>query len=160
MTLRLAPISSDQFPAWVERSIAEYAADLVTTGVAPGEARRRAAESMAEEFPGGAPSAENAVFDLVAGDGAIVGYLWVGEDHSDDPTSWWVWDVVVDAGQRGQGHGRAAMRLAEAYARSEGATMLGLSVFRFNVAARGLYEALGYEITGSDAVSIKMSKRL
>ena len=160
MTLRLAPISGDRFPAWVARSIAEYAADLVTTGVAAEDAHRKAAESMAEEFPDASPSDENAVFDLVADDGAIVGYLWVGEDHSDDPSAWWVWDVVVDADRRGQGHGRAAMQLAEDYARSHGALTLGLSVFTFNNAARALYESLGYETTGSDAASIKMSKRL
>ena len=115
---------------------------------------------MAEEFPDASPSDENAVFDLVAGDGAIVGYVWVGEDHSDVPSAWWVWDVVVDADRRGQGHGRAAMQLAEDYARSHGDLTLGLSVFTFNTAARALYESLGYETTGSDAASIKMSKRL
>lgn len=55
----------------------------------------------------------------------------------------------------GQGFGRRGMQLAEDYARSHGATTLGLSVFGFNHAARGLYESLGYEVT-----SVKMRKAL
>lgn len=160
MTLRLVPIDLDRFPAWVARSITEYEADLVKTGLAPSDAHLRAAASMVAEFPEGAPSAENAVFDLVAEDNATVGYLWVGRDRSDDATAWWVWDIVVDESQRGLGHGRAAMQLAETYARSLGAKTLGLSVFSFNNAARGLYESLGYDATSVEPSSIKISKRL
>jgi len=69
--------------------------------------------------------------------------------------SWWVWDVVIDPEHRGQGYGRAAMQLAETYAHARGARTLGLSVFGFNSAARGLYESLGYETT-----SVKMRKHL
>ncbi|MDN6795178.1 MAG: hypothetical protein L0L69_09055 [Propionibacterium sp.] len=47
------------------------------------------------------------------------------------------------------------MQLAEDYTRSQGATTLGLSVFGFNHAARGLNESLGYEVT-----SVKMRKAL
>ena len=47
------------------------------------------------------------------------------------------------------------MQLAEDHARAAGARTLGLSVFGFNAAARGLYEAAGYETT-----SVKMRKRL
>lgn len=64
-------------------------------------------------------------------------------------------DIVVDAEHRGNGFGRQAMILAEGYARSQGAETLGLNVFGFNTAARGLYESLGYETT-----SIKMRKTL
>lgn len=84
-----------------------------------------------------------------------VGYLWIGCDSSGDPTSWWVWDIVIEAGHRGHGLGRQAMVLAEKYARSHGAQTLGLNVFGFNRAARGLYESLGYETT-----SVKMRKTL
>ncbi|WP_346426683.1 GNAT family N-acetyltransferase [Streptomyces sp. YIM 130001] len=63
--------------------------------------------------------------------------------------------MVIDADQRGQGFGRAAMVLGEEYARAQGAHTLGLSVFGFNTGARGLYESLGYETT-----SVKLHKRL
>ena len=78
-----------------------------------------------------------------------------GEDVSADPGAWWVWDIVINADQRGQGFGRAAMLLGQEYARRHGAITLGLSVFGFNTGARGLYDSLGYETT-----SVKMLKKL
>lgn len=155
VTISLRPLAPHDLPGWLDRSAAEYAADLVTLGATPEDARRRARESLDRDFPGGLPSGEHAVFDLVDGAGGRVGYLWVGPDSSEDPGAWWVWDVVVDTEHRGQGYGRQAMLLGEDYARAQGATSLGLSVFGFNTSARGLYESLGYETT-----SVKMAKSL
>jgi len=84
-----------------------------------------------------------------------VGYLWIGQDVTTDPGAWWVWDVLINADQRGQGYGRTAMLLSEEYARTQGAHSLGLSVFGFNTGARELYDSLGYETT-----SVKMLKKL
>ncbi|MGP9605807.1 GNAT family N-acetyltransferase [Glutamicibacter sp. 287] len=155
MTIRLAALDPAGFPAWMERSASEYAADLVSLGSTSEAARSQAKLTLRAAFPTGRPSAENAVFNLIDENGSVVGYIWVGPDHSKDPTSWWVWDIVVDSAARGRGHGKAAMLLAEDYARSRGARTLGLSVFGFNRSARGLYESLGYETT-----SIKMRKSL
>lgn len=159
MTLRLVPLPSERFPDWREQSIEGYAADLIETGQSAEDAHRHAAQSMVEEFPENAPTPHNAVFDVVDIDdndaGVRVGYLWVGRDNSDDERSWWVWDIVIEPEFRGTGFGRATMQLAEEYARSQGATTMGLSVFGFNHAAKGLYESLGYEVT-----TVKMRKSL
>ena len=154
MTASLRPIDVDRLPAWIDRSAAEYAADLVSTGKAPDEAASEAAAGMAESFPGGEFSPGHAVFDVMDDD-AVVGYLWIGPDTSGDEGSWWVWDVLVEPDRRGRGLGREAMRLGEEYARAQGAHSIGLHVFGFNTAAHGLYESLGYETT-----SIRMRKRL
>lgn len=155
MTIRLVPLAAERFPAWLERSTAEYTSDLVTTGIAPEQASQQADAAIRRAFRGAGPSADNAVFDLVDESEQPLGYLWVGTDSSDDAGAWWVWDIVVDAEQRGRGYGTQAMLLAEDYARENGAHSIGLSVFGFNGAARGLYESLGYETT-----SVKMRKRL
>ncbi|WP_143546108.1 MULTISPECIES: GNAT family N-acetyltransferase [unclassified Rhodococcus (in: high G+C Gram-positive bacteria)] len=42
------------------------------------------------------------MFDLVDDTGQIVGYLWIGRDNSDDASSWWVWDVVVEPDMKPQ----------------------------------------------------------
>ncbi|WP_084102511.1 N-acetyltransferase [Demequina sp. NBRC 110051] len=155
MTLSLVPIDVARFPEWQERCRAEYAADLVETGESPEAAQRHADASFVGAFPSGVPTADNAVFDVVAEGLGVVGYVWVGSDVSEDPSAWWVWDVAIDSEHRGRGWGRSAMELAEQYAREQGAQTLGLSVFGFNVAARRLYESLGYETT-----SVKMRKTL
>jgi len=155
MPIDIVPIAAERFPAWLERSLEEYTADLIATGEDPDQARRHATESLSQAFPENAPTSDNAVLDLVDESGNTVGYLWVGSDTSDDPGAWWVWDVVVEPEHRGKGLGRAAMLLAESYARDRGAQTLGLSVFGFNTAAKALYDSLGYETT-----SVKMRKRL
>ncbi|SKA79157.1 Acetyltransferase (GNAT) family protein [Agreia bicolorata] len=160
MPVHLVPMSPERFPAWLERSRGEYERDLVVTGESEEDARRHSVESMEGAFAAGAPTAHNAVFDLVDEFGRTVGYLWVGRGgsgggNSGDDASWWIWDVLVDEQHRGRGFGREAMHLAEEYARSQGAETLGLSVFAFNAAARGLYDSLGYE-----PVSVKMRKTL
>lgn len=155
MTLALRPLAPHDLPAWIERSVAEYATDLVTMGATPAEAQRRARASIEDDVAEGSLPAGHVVFDLLDGSEGTVGYLWVGPDTSDDPTAWWVWDVVVDTEHRGRGYGRQAMLLGEDYARSHGARTLGLSVFGFNTGARRLYESLGYETT-----SVKMAKTL
>ena len=96
MTLVLRPLAPHDVPAWIERSVAEYAADLVTMGATPAEAQRRARASIEDDVAEGSLPAGHVVFDLLDGAEASVGYLWVGPDTSDDPTAWWVWDVVVD----------------------------------------------------------------
>lgn len=155
MTIRLDPLDPDSFPQWVERSSREYVADLVSLGTSPGEAQRQAESSLRQAFPESRPGPDNAVFNLIDDAGVGVGYLWVGRDSSDDPTSWWVWDILIDSEYRGRGYGRDGMKLAEEYARSRGAATLGLNVFGFNHSARKLYESLGYE-----TMSIKMRKSL
>ena len=172
MTLRLAPITTERFPAWLRRCRTEYEADLVRSGESPEQAQAHAAASLESAFPDGGPTADSAVFHVVAsddassevpstnGDGttdndAEVGYLWVGRGTSGDPTAWWIWDIVINESHRGRGYGRTAMELAEEYALSRGAKTLGLSVFGFNKVAQGLYESLGYETT-----TVKMQKPL
>ena len=155
MSTHLVPLSTEHFPDWLRACTEEYASDLVATGLSPDVAKRQAAATLASAFPAAAPTPSNAVFAIAHDSTPRVGSVWVGRDHSDDPASWWVWDIVVDPAFRGRGLGRTAMQLAEEYARSQGARTLGLSVFGFNTAARGLYESLGYETT-----SIKMRKTL
>lgn len=155
MPLTLIPLPPEKFSSWLGRSTSEYITDLIATGIPEEQAKENAQSTMTRSFPEGQATLTNAVFTLedeVLGD---VGYLWVGQDTSGDPTSWSVWDIGVEAEHRGHGFGRQAMILAEDYARSHGGQTLGLNVFGFNKTARGLYESLGYETT-----SIKMRKTL
>ncbi|MEC3977715.1 GNAT family N-acetyltransferase [Amycolatopsis sp. H20-H5] len=155
MPVTLRPLDAQRFPAWLERSRAEYAKDLVALGQTSVDARQHADESIARSFPSGAPMPGHEVFDVVDDAGVSVGYLWIGPDTSSNAGAWWIWDIVIDADKRGQGFGRRAMVLGEEYARAHGAHTLGLSVFGFNKGARGLYESLGYETT-----SVKMLKKI
>ena len=53
-------------------------------------------------------------------------------------------ELYVAPGRRGQGLGRALMNAAMELARAEGATYMDLGTSEADVAARGLYESLGF----------------
>jgi ribosomal protein S18 acetylase RimI-like enzyme len=54
-------------------------------------------------------------------------------------------DLVVLPAYRGQGLGRALLQQAEAYAISQGATVLKVDVLVANKGARSLYQAMGFQ---------------
>lgn len=63
--------------------------------------------------------------------------------------------LAVAAGHRGTGIGHLLMTEAETWARRRGIEGLELSVWAFNRAARGFYEALGFEVA-----TLRMTRRL
>ncbi|QTE29572.1 GNAT family N-acetyltransferase [Pengzhenrongella sicca] len=160
MAVTLHPLDADRLAGWLLRIRDEYAADLVTAGQPRAQALQAADESNARWFPAGAPTAGHVVFDVVDDAGERAGYLWIGPDASNDRAAWWVWDISIDPGRRGQGLGRATLLRGLAYARDQGARSIGLRVFEFNAAARGLYESLGFEPTSTGSGSIRMRKDL
>lgn len=103
-------------------------------GDSRGEAEANADESLARLLPGGVPL-PGQLIGRVLSDDTPIGNLWIGP-YGDDRQRWWVWDVAIDEGRRGQGYGRRAMSLAERLARYSGASTLGLNVFTANTAAR------------------------
>jgi ribosomal protein S18 acetylase RimI-like enzyme len=74
--------------------------------------------------------------------------------------------VAVHPAFQGEGHGRAVVRALEAAARDRGTARVVLETGAEQVAAQGLYEALGYERTGrvsyagGEVVGIRYERRL
>jgi putative acetyltransferase len=89
-----------------------------------------------------------AVFVAEAEDGTVVGRLSVGRDPH--PASTHVADVglMVAAGARRQGVGKALLQAAVDWARPAGVRKLELHVFPWNEAAIKLYEGFGFEREG------------
>jgi len=85
--------------------------------------------------------------------GEVVGFVCVwtryrSTEPDDDPAPYaYVSDLVVEAGRRGQGIGRALLRAAEARARDAGVHRIGLSVKAGNDPAIALYAAEGFAET-------------
>jgi ribosomal protein S18 acetylase RimI-like enzyme len=100
---------------------------------------------------------DRAVALLVARDGdTIVGTATLAVV----PTPTWVNahvnDVVVDAGARGLGAGRALMEAAIALARERGAQVVRLTSAERRSEAHALYESLGFRHTGSRAYRLDL----
>ena len=150
----IMPMETARLQSWIASSKSEYLDDLVRAGESVEQASASVEQSFACYFPEGTPGDNHLVYDVVA-DGKPVGYLWIGPHATGQISAWWVWDIAIDADQRGKGFGREAMLLAEDRVREHGGSTLGLNVFGFNAAGRALYESLGYETT-----SVRMLKKL
>jgi ribosomal protein S18 acetylase RimI-like enzyme len=155
MPASLRPLTPEELAEFLDGDVERYVEERVGSGEQPEVARRIALEQSKALFPDGRPAAGQALFQVLDDYGTAVGTLWIGPRDSDHPEAFWIWDVRIDESFRGNGYGRAAMELAEAEARSRGATELGLNVFGHNQVARQLYESMGYVAT-----SIRMSKNL
>jgi ribosomal protein S18 acetylase RimI-like enzyme len=148
-------MTPDEYAAWQEHSLAEYAVEVSEArGIPVADARRIADESHGRYLPDGQATA--GVHIVIGEDaaGARVGILWVGPNPNGVGPAW-VYDIEVEESRRGEGWGRALMLEAERLARDDGHAEIGLNVFGSNAVARRLYESLGYGVS-----SVQMRKSL
>ena len=151
----IRPMTDAEYEVWRQQSIATYAQDItLATGLSVQEATRRAAAQERISLPQGLDTTGHWLLQVLDSEGVSVGTMWIGP-HPIWSNGAYVYDLRIDSRRRGEGLGRAAMRLAERVAIGAGYTELTLSVFAFNGAARALYDSLGYRVVAS-----QMSKTL
>lgn len=145
--VKLRSMTRAEYDAWSPRAIAEYANDHVRAMSMPQDrAQEMAEEQFVDLLPDGPATAEHHLL-VPEIDGASIGSLWLHLPVDSDNRMAFVFDVEVTQVLRGRGFGRAVMIAAEDYARARGAASMRLHVFGDNVAARGLYESLGFTVT-------------
>ena len=159
--VNLRPMTDAEWAAFAQRSVHDFAQELIKAGVGmPHEARAKAEEGFAQLVPDGRRTAGQYFFVAEVG-GKRVGRLWLGErDDGPDGPALWVYDIETDEAYRRRGIGREMMRLAEEHARRLGHSVIALNVFDANPGARRLYESLGYAVTRERPGAVHMSKRL
>jgi ribosomal protein S18 acetylase RimI-like enzyme len=136
------PMTEADFEAWYAHESEQYARTWIERGVPEAEAYAKARRDHETQLPHGLAT-ENMLFSVLEHEGTRVGTLWLALTAEGA----FVYDVEVDAAQRGHGHGRTLMLLAETQASAAGSSTLGLNVFAGNAPAERLYESLGYETT-------------
>jgi ribosomal protein S18 acetylase RimI-like enzyme len=152
-TVRLRPMTPEEFPAFVAESKAGYAHDIEVHG---GQTREAALAKAEADFPTVLPMGLDTpghAIHVVEADRTAVGRLWLGERELGGRRILYIYDISIDPERQGRGYGRAVMRLAEEEARSRGIGRIELNVFGGNDVARNLYRSLGYVET-----AIQMAK--
>ncbi|MEU3610585.1 GNAT family N-acetyltransferase [Streptomyces sp. NPDC035033] len=140
-------MTEEEFAVWEARARDAFARSWVERGVPEDRARAKAEAGHRELLPRGLASPRTAILVAVAG-GRVVGHVWTGvRELEPGATAGYVYDVEVAEEQRGRGHGRTLMLLAERVTREAGEALLGLHVFAGNTPAIRLYESLGYRTT-------------
>jgi ribosomal protein S18 acetylase RimI-like enzyme len=139
---RARPMTAAEYDAWHAYESEHFARAWIERGIPEAAARAKARRDHETLLPHGLATG-GMIFSVLEHEGTRVGTLWVA--LQDDKA--FVFDVETDAAQRGRGHGRTLMLLAERQAVEAGRPVLGLNVFAGNTPAERLYESLGYETT-------------
>lgn len=151
--LTVRPMRADAFPAWPEQHIASYATSVQQRfGLDRTAAVARATDELDTTLPHGVLTDHMHLVVLEDREEGAVGTAWWGR-HPRRIDSAYVSDMHIREGSRGHGVGRAAMRLIAADARARGYRAIGLSVSESNLAARHLYESLGYRTVSSEMMA-------
>ena len=156
-SVRLEPMSEDEFRRSVERAIVRHAADSAHRGIWTED---RAAEASREEFhqllPNGRDTPGWYFATIVASNrGSAVGESWYSvREQGGKPRFWidWLW---IDPEHRGMGYATATLLQLEHVGRGVGADRAWLMVLVDNPVASRLYSKLGYQ-----AFSTRMMKPL
>ncbi len=143
-------MNAESFGPYLRNAVAEYAADNVAAGRWPeAGALQRSAADFDALLPQGVATPDHFLFDILATpEGPAVGALWFAVVDRHTTASAFVYDLLVRAEHRRQGHAQRAFQAMESIVRGLGLTQVGLHVFGHNPAAQALYTKLGYGVTG------------
>ena len=150
--LHLRPMRPDEFPAFRDSFVRDWADDLARIDdVSVAEALRQAAQRTDADLSDGVATPRHHLFTLVDGD-EVVGTAWMSVTATGEA---FLDDLTVGEQFRGRGYGRRALELLELHARSLGLRCIDLHVYAHNTRAIALYQQQGYRTTG-----LKMRKGL
>ena len=155
--IALPPMRDDEFPAYLDYFIPDYAAEIAANyRLSDSAALAQAKGEIEAGLPDGAKTAGQVLLSIVDRAGpeeTLVGYLWYKPDTV--LRSAFIADFHILAAHQGQGLGKRAMALLESDLRAGGFTQIKLRVAGDNDRARHVYEVSGFRVTG-----INMSKTL
>jgi GNAT superfamily N-acetyltransferase len=143
--VQLESKTPDELTAWLPAIFEHYVSERIKAGEDAAVATKSSEEQRHQLFPNDAPAVGQFVMSVLH-DNVEVGTLWMGRPFSGAADTWFVFDIEITKEYRGRGYGRAAMEAAELWAREQGGTRVALNVFGPNLAARSLYDSLGYEV--------------
>jgi len=139
-------MDEEEYTAFLEYIIPDYAKENVKAGYwSEGEAMEKSRKAIESLLPEGLNTADHHLF-TIEDQGQRVGLIWMRAQVDRPIKQGFIFDVNVDAEQRGKGYGKQAMLLIEDKARELGLDQIGLHVFAENKVARGLYEKVGYRV--------------
>ena len=150
MDLRL--LTSDEYDKYLEKSIKNYADELVKSGISDEEKSISVSKkTFFSLLPDGLKTKDNYLYFTYYQE-ELVGFIWYGFRNKEQA---FIYDFYIEENMRRKGFGKMVITACEEDARKKGAKSIGLHVFGHNKAAIALYESLDYIPT-----SIQMKKEL
>ncbi|RSZ57856.1 N-acetyltransferase [Massilia atriviolacea] len=144
-TAVLCPMSGAGFDAYAARAIPLLAEAQARAYGSSAQAARASAEAAFRKIAADAePAASGQYLYTIESAGAQVGALWFELRQAALDPYVYLYDWIIWPAYRGQGLGRAALRLFEQRARELGARRIMLNVFDDNRFAADLYRRYGF----------------
>ena len=147
-TVDLLPISDEDFKAFLDLQISEYAREKIKSGNwVESEAYDLSRKSFMGLLPDGKDTSGHSILTITDAESKTgVGTLWV-EWKNKEHNSSYIWDVIIHEKFRRRGYGTLALQLLEKMAKERGSNGISLHVFGHNRSAISMYESLGYYAT-------------
>ena len=141
-------MTRSEFDEWRNNAISAFADEQIAAGTwTAEEAAGLAVQDNAVLLPDGFATTGMLFLRGVLPDGTPVGVVWIGLTHPrGKPDCAFIYDIEIDEGHRGAGHGRALLAAAEGAVRAHGVGSVELNVFGDNPRAIGLYASSGYRV--------------
>ena len=144
----LQPMTDGEYDTYRANGVEDYAAERAQAeDTSLEEERKTASAQVAGLLQQGLRTPGHHFWRVVADDGTTIGSLWVHVEA--EYRRAFIYDIVIDAAQRGKGYGAATMRALEEELRPTGLTHIGLNVFGHNSVARALYDKMGYRVAAT-----------
>jgi ribosomal protein S18 acetylase RimI-like enzyme len=147
--IELISMNQDEFETYFDHAADRYARAQIRAGNwNPATAAVQANLVLDDLLPDGLDSEGQHLRTVVDPErGEKVGMVWYAAGGQGARLSLFICDLVIDPPFRRQGYGAQVLQALEEIARQQGAAALALHVFGHNLAARALYEKLGYRAT-------------
>ena len=156
MAIELIPMEEGEYQPFAERVIAAYADGKIIAGeYDPDEARELASAEFHRLLPEGLATEKNHLLMVTSAEDLRVGELWFAERQMGKQKIAMILHLYIKETERRHGYAKQSLLAVELLARQYHCEELCLHVFGHNIAARKLYENLGYSV-----VSMNMAKPL
>jgi len=144
----LRPMTDEEYTTYSVKLLEQYATTRArNTGTTLQEERVASAQQIAELLPNGLHTPDHYFWRVINEAGEAVGVLWVHSQRA--PGLAFIYDIEMDADQRGKGYGGATLVAMEAALKPLGVTSVGLNVFGDNPGAQHLYAKMGYQVVAT-----------
>ena len=147
--VQLRPMSEAEFDSYMRQAVPSYAQAHIEAGdVDPGEALARAQADYDALLPEGLRTRDQYLWTIADDAHEAVGMMWFEVRERERGRSAYIFDIAIREDRRRRGYARIAMSLLEERLNAMSIGRVSLNVFGNNHAARTLYEAMGYRVTG------------
>ena len=147
--LELRNMTSDEFSTYMKSSVEKYAEEKQKgEGLTSEDAIKMARDSYQRLLPQGLETPGQFLYTVFEiNSNSQVGILWMAKKMNGVKPYTFIYDIELDAENRGKGLGKELMQLVEKETLHLGCASIGLHVYGHNTAAVALYEKSGFETT-------------